>query len=101
MSGIAGVIMADLSKPAISDKCGDGISVGYKAEVAEGVHTPSSDTRKRKIYCDGVLLSKCFFADENNGIAKCYEYPYRIVGDELATVDHRGVITVEFDGTQK
>lgn len=69
--------------------------------MSNGIYTPNSDNRKRKIYCDGVLLSRCFFADENNGIAKCYEYPYRIVGDEAVTIEHRGVITVEFDNDTK
>ena len=40
------------------------------------LHANSKEARHYTAYCDGEKLEKCFYASEEDGVAKCY------VGDE-------------------
>lgn len=53
-----------------------------------------SEGKEVLVFCNGRLLDYCFFADTENGIAKCYDKPLRLDKNEAAEIEHHGNIVV-------
>ena len=47
-----------------------------------------------EVLLDGVVLNHCVMADEINGVALVIEQPSRLVGNDLALIERRGVVRV-------
>ncbi len=62
------------------------------------IHTPNDGRGIRAIFCNGVRLERCFFADTKKGFADCYVFPYKRHKYRNIAISRRkrGIIRVEY-----
>lgn len=60
------------------------------------IHKVHDGRGPRAIYCDGIEVKNCVYADTKLGIVKFYDYPYikNAAGDGLLLNEKNGKITV-------
>lgn len=59
------------------------------------IYTP--DNFYGRVFVDGVVVDKCFFADTDNGIVKAYKFPFVInkKNSEVESYDLTGSVSVQ------
>ncbi len=60
------------------------------------VHCAGTHRAACWIYLDGKKMSRVLFADEMAGMVRVLNQPIEIMGDELATTEHFGKVTVKY-----